>query len=98
MPNGPTLDPAAAVAAGELHLDVHGEKLRGRFVLVRTKTDSSGKEEWLMLHKRDDYAVSGWDPEDHGRSVRVFGRELRVTNLDKVLFPDRARSVLRRDP
>ena len=30
-----TDDPAAAVAAGELHADMHGEKLRGRLVLVR---------------------------------------------------------------
>ena len=31
-----TGDPAAAVARGELHADLHGSKLRGRFVLVRT--------------------------------------------------------------
>ena len=49
-----TTDPQGAVAGGELHLDLYGEKLRGRFVLVRTRTDSSGKEEWLMLHKHDD--------------------------------------------
>src|SRR3954465_3490034 len=28
-----TDDPAAAIAAGELHADMHGEKLRGRLVL-----------------------------------------------------------------
>jgi bifunctional non-homologous end joining protein LigD len=32
-PHG-TDDPAAAVAAGELHAEMHGEKLRGRLVLV----------------------------------------------------------------
>lgn len=138
-----TTDPAAAIAAGELHLDMYGEKLRGRFVIVRTKTDAGGKEEWLLLHKRDEFAVDGWDAEDHLRSVlsgrtndevkadpdrlwrsdlpaaqasiavktrfepaseaelaaldelgaagtwSVFGRELRVTNLDKVLYPAR---------
>jgi bifunctional non-homologous end joining protein LigD len=65
-----TDDPAAAVAAGELHLDVRGEKLAGRFVLVRTGTDRSGKEQWLMLHKNDEHAVPGWDPEEHPRSVK----------------------------
>ena len=30
-------DPLAAVDAGDLHFDLHGEKLRGRFVLVRTQ-------------------------------------------------------------
>jgi bifunctional non-homologous end joining protein LigD len=143
-PHG-TDDPAAAIADGELHADVFGEKLRGRFVLVRTDkgedTGGSGKDSWLLLHKHDDFAVEGWDPEDHPRSVlsgrtnqevkadpthrwhsdapaeraaeevsgdvtwptddelaalddlgaegewEVFGRSLKVTNLDKVLFP-----------
>ena len=62
-------DPAAAVAGGELHADLYGEKLRGRFVLVRTRVDDSGKEQWLMLHKHDEFAVDGWDPEEHPQSV-----------------------------
>ncbi|MFC0528947.1 non-homologous end-joining DNA ligase LigD [Phytohabitans kaempferiae] len=136
-------DPARALADGELHLDLYGEKLRGRFVLVRTRRDSRDREQWLLLHKRDEFAKGGWDPEDHPRSVltgrtndevradpdrmwrsdqpasraavllkpladparddelreldgigakgrwHVFGRDLRVTNLDKVLFPPR---------
>jgi bifunctional non-homologous end joining protein LigD len=135
-------DPGRAVREGELHFDLQGQKLRGRFVLVRTSTDAAGKEQWLLLHKKDEYAIAGWDPEDYPRSVlsgrtndevkadpdrmwrsdlpasqalvtlkpapvkgpsdeelkelealrpagvwNVFGRELRVTNLDKVLFP-----------
>ena len=133
---GPAADPAKAIAAGELHLDMLGEKLRGRFVLVRTRSGPSGKDDWLLLHKHDEFAVDGWDAEDHPRSVlsgrtndevkadpdrewhsdkplatanvalkasaqelaalddmrkdgtwHVFGRDLRVTNLDKVLFP-----------
>ncbi|ONH28867.1 ATP-dependent DNA ligase [Pseudofrankia asymbiotica] len=63
-----TDDPAAAVAAGELHADVFGQKLRGRLVLVR-RGPAADKEQWLLLHKRDDHAVPGWDPEEHDRSV-----------------------------
>jgi bifunctional non-homologous end joining protein LigD len=70
-----TDDPAAAVAAGELHADVYGHKLRGRLVLVRRGRDRSGQDQWLLLHKRDRYAVSGWDPADHPRSV-LSGRTL----------------------
>ncbi|HET7326292.1 MAG TPA: DNA polymerase ligase N-terminal domain-containing protein [Nocardioidaceae bacterium] len=149
-----TDDPAAAVAAGELHAEVEGHKLRGRLVLVRRGGGDSGKEQWLLLHKRDEHAVVGWDPADHPKSVisgrtndevkadperlwrsdlpaaeasivlpgqgprrsvptrpavadpgadelaalqglgssgtwEVFGRRLRLTNLDKVLFPAR---------
>jgi bifunctional non-homologous end joining protein LigD len=99
---------------------VHGHKLRGRLILVRRGSDRSGKEQWLLLHKRDEYAISGWEPGDYPRSVlsgrtndevkadparlwrsdldaldnlgpagtwQVFGRQLRLTNLDKLLFP-----------
>lgn len=66
-----TDDPVAAVAAGELHAEVHGSKLRGRLVLVRTRGEGprGGKEQWLLLHKRDSFAVDGWDPGDHPHSV-----------------------------
>ena len=140
-PHG-TDDPRAAIEAGELHVDVHGQKLRGRLALVR-RGGEGDREQWLLVHKHDEYAVSGWDPDDHPRSVlsgrsndevrdaperiwrsdlpaaeatvellptfepvgedalaalaamdgegtwEVFGRQLRVTNLDKVLFPAR---------
>jgi bifunctional non-homologous end joining protein LigD len=142
-----TDDPAAAVAAGERHADVSGHKLRGRLVLVRSGgRDRSGgeQEQWLLLHKDDEQAVRGWNPEDHPLSVLsgrtneqvradperlwrsdlppaqaaiqlrpraipgpsdselaaldnlggngrwdVFGRSLRLTNLDKELFGGR---------
>ncbi|HEX4980251.1 MAG TPA: DNA polymerase ligase N-terminal domain-containing protein, partial [Ilumatobacteraceae bacterium] len=45
-------DPVAAVEAGNLHFDLHGEKLKGRFVLVRPGR-GDGKEPWLLLHKHD---------------------------------------------
>lgn len=85
-PHG-TDDPAAAVAAGELHAEVTGHKLRGRLVLIRRGQEDGpgdGKEQWLLLHKRDEHAVPGWDPEDHPRSV-LSGR----TNEEVRADPDR---------
>jgi bifunctional non-homologous end joining protein LigD len=143
-----TDDPVAAVAAGELHADVSGQKLKGRFILVQSGRRGEDSNQWLLLHKNDDYAVSGWDAEDYPKSVltgrtneevkadpdriwrsdlpaaeaeielrprpvpgpkdeelaalddipadgtwEVFGRKLRLTNLDKELFPARARET-----
>lgn len=76
-------DAASAVEEGELHVELHGEKLRGRFLLVRRGRQRSGGEQWLLFHKRDDDAIDGWDPEDHPRSVRS-GR----TNEEVAADPD----------
>jgi bifunctional non-homologous end joining protein LigD len=66
-----TDDPAKAVQAGELHFDLHGEKLAGRFALIRRSRVRSGKEQWLLIHKHDEHARPGWSPEDEPRSVKT---------------------------
>ncbi len=148
-----TDDPVAAVAAGELHADVTGHKLRGRLILVQRGRGREDSNQWLLMHKHDDYAVAGWDAEDYPQSVlsgrtndqvkadpdriwrsdlpaaeasvelrprpvpgptedelaeldeignagtwHIFGRELRLTNLDKELFPARTRERGAREP
>ncbi|HEX4255650.1 MAG TPA: DNA polymerase ligase N-terminal domain-containing protein [Streptosporangiaceae bacterium] len=85
-------DAAEAVREGELHADVYGEKLKGRFILIRTGgrggtgdgRGEPGQEQWLLFHKHDEYAVKGWDPEDHPKSV-LSGR----TNDEVKADPDR---------
>ncbi len=72
-PEAETPDPVRAVADGEVKFSLHGEKLRGRFTIVRTSgrgSDDDG-DQWLLLHKRDDDAVEGWDAEDHPQSVKT---------------------------
>lgn len=79
-PEAETPDPAAAIERGELKFRAHGEKLRGRFTIVRTSRrpgsaprtafeDDEG-EQWLLIHKRDEHAIPGWDAEEHPRSVK----------------------------
>jgi bifunctional non-homologous end joining protein LigD len=59
-----------AIADGDLHFSLDGEKLHGRFVLVRRAGRSGQDNQWLLLHKHDESAVKGWEPEDHPRSVK----------------------------
>jgi bifunctional non-homologous end joining protein LigD len=69
-----TADPGDALRKGELKLVLHGDKLRGRFTLVRTKGFPGGRDEresWLLIKKRDDWAVAGWDAETHLHSVKT---------------------------
>ena len=79
-PEAETPDPAAAVANGELKFVLSGEKVTGRFTIVRTSRrpgtaprtafeDDDG-EQWLLIHKRGADNVKGWDAEDHPQSVK----------------------------
>jgi bifunctional non-homologous end joining protein LigD len=61
-----TTSPRTAVADGELHFDLFGEKLRGRFAIIRR----GGERAWLLVHKRDDSAVGGWEAEQFPKSVK----------------------------
>ncbi|MBA3778079.1 MAG: DNA ligase D [Chloroflexi bacterium] len=68
-----TDDPGAAVRAGELKFRLEGEKLRGRFTLVKTSGRRGGAEDednWLLIHKRDDQTDESWDVDAHPRSVK----------------------------
>jgi bifunctional non-homologous end joining protein LigD len=78
-----TPDPERAIADGELKFTLSGEKLRGRFTIVRTSGRGRGHagaerafeadegDQWLLIKKRDADAIDGWDPEDHPRSVKT---------------------------
>ena len=60
-------DPLAAVETGDLHFDLDGEKLAGRFVLVRR---GAAAQQWLLIKKHDEAAAAGWEPGEHPRSVK----------------------------
>lgn len=68
-PEPDTPDPVAALRGGELKFVARGERLAGRFTLVRT--DGGEREQWLLMHKQDGAAVEGWDAEDHPTSVKT---------------------------
>jgi len=58
----PQGDPQAAVQAGRLTFSLHGEKLQGRFHLVRTRLDEGKRENWLLF-KGHDSAAGATDAE-----------------------------------
>jgi bifunctional non-homologous end joining protein LigD len=78
-----TPDPERAVADGELKFTLAGQKLKGRYTIVRTsgrgarragaerafETDEG--DQWLLIKKRDADSIDGWDPEEHPRSVKT---------------------------
>ncbi len=64
----------AQIARGDLKFELHGEKLAGTWALVHMKGRGQGKNKdnaWLLIKKKDDAAVPGWDIEQHAVSVKT---------------------------
>jgi bifunctional non-homologous end joining protein LigD len=79
-PEAETPDPLRAIENGELKFVLDGQKLKGRFTIVRTSRRPGSapstafeddSEQWLLIKKRDATAVPGWDAEGHPQSVRT---------------------------
>jgi len=61
----PLADPARALEQGELKFELHGEKLKGAWVLVRIGSGPAGRagRDWLLIKEQDD-AVRSADSGD----------------------------------
>lgn len=74
-PEDGTPNPAKALAKGELKFVLHGERLAGRWVIVRTcgrggaLGQDADQDQWLLMHKRDETADPAWDIDDFPTSV-----------------------------
>lgn len=53
---------------GSIHFNLNGEKLNGRFSLVKLKQVDEGKEEWLLIKSKDAFS-SSFDITQEDRSV-----------------------------
>jgi bifunctional non-homologous end joining protein LigD len=58
----PIGDPVAGLKSGKLKFELHGEKLKGGWTLVRmhghSDEEHKGHEPWLLIKEKDDYARS----------------------------------------
>jgi bifunctional non-homologous end joining protein LigD len=48
-------------AKGDFKFVLHGKRLRGSWVLVRTRRGDSGKPQWLLIKHRDEFAIPDSD-------------------------------------
>jgi bifunctional non-homologous end joining protein LigD len=55
---------------GDFKFVLNGKRLKGSWVLVRTRRDDRGKAQWLLIKHRDEYAAPDSDvTEEHQTSV-----------------------------
>jgi bifunctional non-homologous end joining protein LigD len=81
----PEGDPARGVREGKLKFELHGEKLSGRWMLVRMRgRDNGDKENWLLIKERDEVATSKGDIlEERPDSVNGNGHGAKVWNAKR---------------
>jgi bifunctional non-homologous end joining protein LigD len=62
---------------GDFKFVLYGKRVRGSWVLVRTRRDQQGRAQWLLIKHRDEYAAPGSDvTEEHQTSVAT-GRTMQ---------------------
>lgn len=72
-------DPERALASGKIDFVLHGQKLRGRFLMVKMKTGAENA--WLLFKRHDEYGDARWRIDDHPASVRT-GRTIEDVAAD----------------
>lgn len=56
-------DPAESLRKGKIEFTLKGKKLKGRWLLFRTRTDK-GKAQWILRKRTDDFALAGAGDQD----------------------------------
>ena len=52
---------AEAIEDGRIEFVMHGEKLKGKFALIRMKPRGKGKPQWLLMKLKDEFAEAASD-------------------------------------
>ncbi|MGA9643637.1 MAG: non-homologous end-joining DNA ligase [Terriglobales bacterium] len=68
---GTDKEAAAMLAKGDLKFRLNGQRLKGDFALIHIKarrSDSKGTE-WLLIKKKDEHVVEGFDIEKYDTSI-----------------------------
>ncbi len=73
---GTEKEAAAMLAKGDLKFRLKGKRLVGDFALVHIKGRAGSKgNEWLLIKKKDDHVVAGFDIDSYDKSV-LTGRTM----------------------
>jgi bifunctional non-homologous end joining protein LigD len=75
---------------GDLKIIMHGERMQGSWVLVRTRRDPRGRSQWLLIKHRDHLAMEGADivaavqtSVVSGRTMDEIAKSKRVWNSNR---------------
>ncbi|MEO6210439.1 MAG: DNA ligase D [Gemmatimonadaceae bacterium] len=80
-------------AKGDLKILMHGERMHGSWVLVRTSRGSDEKPQWLLIKHRDEFSEPGSDIVAQEMTSVVSGRtmdEIAKNKKNKIWHSNRA--------
>lgn len=75
---------------GDFKFELHGAKLSGSFAIVRMKPSASRKtkgNEWLLIKKKDEHAVPGYDIDQFAWSVKTRRTQAEIASDAAPLTP-----------
>ncbi len=81
---GTEKEAAAMLAKGDLKFRLKGERLNGDFALIHIKARRAGSKgnEWLLIKKKDDNVVTGFDIDSYDTSI-LTDRTMRQIGGDE---------------
>lgn len=62
-------DAAVALSEGLVRFALSGKKLRGQWVIIKTKMGGGKRENWLLQKEQDEFAQADYDPETEPASA-----------------------------
>lgn len=71
-----------SIDAGHVEVELHGERLKGKFVLIRTG-ERSGKNQWLLIKMKDEHAVTDASPQKKETTSRRGATSKRTSRGSK---------------
>jgi bifunctional non-homologous end joining protein LigD len=91
-----------AIEQGHVEILLHGNRLKGRFALIRMRGKGPAKENWLLIKMKDEFVQSsashngkagqGARPPRQApranKSTNGARKVVHLTNLDKIMYPD----------
>src|SRR6187397_2578382 len=86
----PIGDPDEGIAKGDLKFRLNGERLKGDFVLVRMKPrkEDRGRQNSLLIKKRDEYAGEGKEPTEEFDTSLKSGRTMeQILHGESAVWP-----------
>jgi bifunctional non-homologous end joining protein LigD len=86
----------AGLSSGKVEVNLHGQKLKGMFALVRMGGPGK-KENWLLIKMKDEFAKPDSAPADKPKKTKparkpvaapAKSQRVDFTHVDKMMFPE----------